>query len=525
MGRVPRVLWSLIVALALPACNDGSSFFPGPFILVSPIDAEEDVPLSPLLTWTASAHAISFRVRIASDAGFATVVVDQAGITATSFSPETPLAPGEPYYWRVDAFNGARTTAATGSPFSFTTTSKASISVAGGPLIFSASAGGPNPPSQNLTLTNPSGSAVPLNWTVSSDQPWLQISPGAGSTTTESDILTVTALVSQSEAWTTSLSTTNAPNGQEDGSAVWTGKEMIVWGGHGPIGTMVNVGGRYDPTADAWTGTTSLVGAPSPRWGHSAVWTGKEMILWGGSPGGAGLYADGYRYDPTTNAWSGAISTVGAPSPRRVHSAVWTGTEMIIWGGLTASGAVDTGARYNPATDTWSPVTLTGAPAPKNYHAAVWTGTEMIVFGGDNNLGLRYNPATDTWSSPTSTVGAPQRNGACVVWTGTEMIVWSGHDGVSEPNTGARYHAASDTWQPMTTTNAPAGRRSGVAVWTGLEMIIWGGYDGSAFNNTGKRYVPPIALTPGSASATLTITDPDAGNSPQTVGVTLNIGP
>jgi hypothetical protein len=124
-----------------------------------------------------------------------------------------------------------------------------------------------------------------------------------------------------------------------------------------------------------------------------------------------------------------------------------------------------------------------------------------------------------------STVGAPLRNNACTVWTGTEMIVWSGHDGTTEPNTGARYHAASDTWQAMTTTNAPVGRRSGAAVWTGLEMIIWGGYDGTGFNNTGKRYVPPIALTPGTYTATLTITDPDASNSPQGVGVTLNVGP
>src|SRR6185503_16667019 len=141
--------------------------------------------------------------------------------------------------------------------------------------------------------------------------------------------------------------------------------------------------------------------------------------------------------------------------------------------------------------------------------SAVWTGSEMIVWGGDNNLGKRYHPATDTWGTATSTVGAPVRNNPCVVWTGAEMIVWSGFDGSTQPDTGVRYHAATDTWQDMTTANAPVGRRSGVAVWTGLEMIIWGGFDGAGFNNTGKRYMPPVGLGPGSYLGTLTIADPD----------------
>jgi len=35
---------------------------------------------------------------------------------------------------------------------------------------------------------------------------------------------------------------------------------------------------------DTWM-ATSLVNAPSPRGAHTAVWTGSEMIIWGGYPG------------------------------------------------------------------------------------------------------------------------------------------------------------------------------------------------------------------------------------------------
>ena len=34
--------------------------------------------------------------------------------------------------------------------------------------------------------------------------------------------------------------------------------------------------------------------------------------------------------------------------------------------------------------DTWTPTTLTNAPSPRYCHTAVWTGSEMIVWGGDD---------------------------------------------------------------------------------------------------------------------------------------------
>jgi hypothetical protein len=55
---------------------------------------------------------------------------------------------------------------------------------------------------------------------------------------------------------------------------------MIVWGGGSD--TLKNTGAFYDPAADEWTPTPTL-DAPSPRFYHTAVWTGSQMIVWGGS--------------------------------------------------------------------------------------------------------------------------------------------------------------------------------------------------------------------------------------------------
>ena len=51
------------------------------------------------------------------------------------------------------------------------------------------------------------------------------------------------------------------------------------------------------------------------------------------------------------------IAKLGAPSARYAYAAVWTGTEMIIWGGQadTSGTLLNTGARYHPASGVWLP--------------------------------------------------------------------------------------------------------------------------------------------------------------------------
>ena len=146
------------------------------------------------------------------------------------------------------------------------------------------------------------------------------------------------------------------------------------------------------------------------------------------------------------NTW---IATAGAPSRRDYHTAVWTGSEMIVWGGLGAGIGFNTGGRYDPRTDTWTPTSIANAPSERNEHTAVWTGNEMIVWGGINIDGTEYF------------------------------------------DTGAKYNPGTNTWTSTAINNAPSGRYRHTAVWTGSEMIVWGGVDQSInFLNTGGRYNP-----------------------------------
>src|SRR4029453_14662563 len=103
---------------------------------------------------------------------------------------------------------------------------------------------------------------------------------------------------------------------------VWAGKEIIVGGGENA--TRLNTGGRYNPATDSWM-LTSMVNAPVARNSFTAVWTCNEMIVWGGPGDDYPFYLNtGGRYNPATDSWT-SVTMKGAPAPRAVHTAVWTG--------------------------------------------------------------------------------------------------------------------------------------------------------------------------------------------------------
>jgi len=294
------------------------------------------------------------------------------------------------------------------------------------------------------------------------------------------------------------MTTTGAPTPRDSHSAIWTGVEMIIWGGDVFSSSSPGSGGRYNPASDSWT-ATALSGAPVGRANHTAVWTGTEMIVWGGSIWDTPWDNHGGRYSPASNSWS-PVSTTGAPSGRYLHSGVWTGSEMLIWGGAGSTGPLGNGARYNPGSNSWSPISNTNAPEQRTVHATVWTGTEMIVWGGASdyspwinlNSGGRYNPASDTWTS-TSLSGAPApRARLASVWTGEELIVWSGCTSSTcllGDASGGRYNPQSDSWIATTTIGAPEARQFPSAVWTGEAMLVWGGNtDDNGITNTGGLY-------------------------------------
>jgi hypothetical protein len=255
---------------------------------------------------------------------------------------------------------------------------------------------------------------------------------------------------------------------------------------------------------ETWTPTSTL-GAPSARMFHTAVWTGSKMIIWGGL-GVPGELNTGGIYDPETNTWT-PTSTANAPTARWAHTAVWTGSKMIIWGGGDVAGDVsNTGGVYDPETNTWTPTSTANAPTARCSHAAVWTGSKMIVWSGMSGRGLVdtggiYDLTTDTWI-PTATATAPTaRYFHTAVWTGSKMIVWGGLDDRGTGYSGGIYDPATDAWTSTATGGAPTYRYAHTAIWTGSRMIIWGGKGEAGDVDTGGIYDPEANTWTGTSTA------------------------
>jgi hypothetical protein len=87
--------------------------------LTSPSNGATAVAINPTLNWASSTGATSYGVQVSTSPSFTSTVVNQTGITTTSYAV-SGLSNNTTYYWRVNATNAAGTSAWSGSR-SFTT--------------------------------------------------------------------------------------------------------------------------------------------------------------------------------------------------------------------------------------------------------------------------------------------------------------------------------------------------------------------------------------------------------------------
>ncbi len=166
------------------------------------------------------------------------------------------------------------------------------------------------------------------------------------------------------------------------------------------------------------------------------MWTGHEMVIWSGAvplvPSRSGVEAvdGGAAFDPDSGQWR---MIAAAPIAARYAAVtMWTGTEMVVWGGLDRLNLFNDGAAYNPTTDTWRKIA--DAPlAPAAYASAVWTGAQMLVFGGittattggltgSTNKGAAYDPVANTWKTLPNLPDPSWSPTQQLVWTGTSVV-------------------------------------------------------------------------------------------------------
>lgn len=268
-------------------------------------------------------------------------------------------------------------------------------------------------------------------------------------------------------------------------TALWTGREMFVFGGRST--NFLNTASLYAPKARAWR-AASILNGPSGRAGVPPVWTGSEVFIWGGFNSTLALELDdGALYSPSLDRWR-SVSTIGRPTPRSGNAAVWTGGEVVVFGGTCLDSCmpinnVGPGARYNPSTNRWAPMSTVNQPDPVGPYGGVWSGTEVLLVRkvSPNNGGLAaYSPFGDSWR-PIAPLPAPLTELHHLLWLGTEMF------GIDDNGQGAAYDPALDSWRLL----SPSGLTNIVdANWTGAEVLVRANPGGAHYDPVQDSWTP-----------------------------------
>lgn len=251
---------------------------------------------------------------------------------------------------------------------------------------------------------------------------------------------------------------------RSDYAVVWTGSEMIVWGGFDAADRPQLDGAAFDPASGTWRELpTTAARDPSVV----GVASGTDVVFV--SP------TETRRYDPAERRWrAGPV----LPLPRRhalgdrIVAAGWrvvAVTEPSAPDGRSAIFALSPGAeRWQRLPDV--PVTMTDA------HALVTAGSEVMVFGPP----VEDQPAAmaiDLDTSPVTwyPIPAPPRLGGqrlsalTGVAAGDRIMLWG------TPEDGAAAYAAvydHSAWR-LVDPGPMASSRSVRVLWTGDRLLVW----------------------------------------------------
>lgn len=233
-------------------------------------------------------------------------------------------------------------------------------------------------------------------------------------------------------------------------SSIWTSTAAFVFGGSGSVTAGA---AAYRPVLDSWV-DVQLGGVSSQN--HAAlVWTGREVIAWGGGPPAAGT---GGRWSPSTQAMI-PLPPAGPPASTAPPYGAWTGSEALFW---SPAG----GGMFDPLLGMWLPMSAVDAPTSGK---AVWCGDRLVVW--DGSQGAAYSPITDRWTR-TATLGGG--GGAALVWTGHEVL------DLTFGRTAA-YDPQLDQWRPLAVRYGPyeaVEEGSDLQVltssWFGGEALLYG---------------------------------------------------
>jgi len=257
------------------------------------------------------------------------------------------------------------------------------------------------------------------------------------------------AFRASSNQWSQLIPSNAMPPVRREHAAAWdsTNGRMLVFGGNNF--THLNDLWAYSPATNSWSQLNPSAPQPAPRAAHSALWdpTSQQFLVYGGHNGQ--YLGDLWAYSATTNSWTQRGLTGPSPGLRAFHTTIWdpAGNRLLLFAGQNDTGQLTDVWAYQSQTDTWNLLSPTNATPPidgRAGHTAVWDDQngQMVVFGGFTPAGyvntvLIFRPAANAWSRPIASGSVPaSRDNHAAVWdpVNRRMLVFSGFTGGAPPD-------------------------------------------------------------------------------------------
>ncbi len=240
-------------------------------------------------------------------------------------------------------------------------------------------------------------------------------------------------------AWVAVTGHFNDPSSEECGrvsEVAWCRQRFVV--------TTVE---RVDPPDTVLRGAWRRTALPpiGGRTGHVLAWSGREVLVWGGSESNERVSVfDGYlprygaAYDPAMDSWRRIPEAPIAGRDRPL--AAWTGREMVVWGGQVGADGVPDGAAYDPVGDRWRK--LPDAPLAKGDAVGGWIAGRFVVVTSDG--AASYDPAATRWDELDPPPVRPGWRSAAIA--ADRLVVIAFGDGATGEVEGAVFDPSTMEW-------------------------------------------------------------------------------
>ncbi len=233
---------------------------------------------------------------------------------------------------------------------------------------------------------------------------------------------------------------------------------------------------RYNPTTNEWSGADNVSHLDEPRTNAAAVVLGRKIFVIGGRNESGEVLQSVEVYDPDLNEWRDFPDT---KRQREGAAAIILGDRLLLIGGSDqGERALETVELFDVANDRWEEINEWRLDRPRVSSAAAVLNGSVYIFGGFNTFGpvgqvQQYN----SFSGSVASTDMPLARGALAATVvGRSIYVIGGRSKDRVLDVTQIFTPDSQTWADAAALNTP--RFSFSAATVGRTIYVFGGLGG-----------------------------------------------